>query len=80
MGCPPHFVLANMGEAWVRALSSAPQVAAMESQTVPSKMLKFLVGAMQSVLDEVGLRYVRFCTRLGFVPGTPLLRTCGRIA
>ena len=32
------------------------QVAAMESQTVPSKMLKFLVGAMQSVLDEVGLR------------------------
>jgi hypothetical protein len=43
----------------------------MESQTVPSKMLKFLVGAMQSVLDEVGLRYVRFCTRLVFVRGTP---------
>jgi hypothetical protein len=43
----------------------------MESQTVPSKMLKFLVGAMQSVLDEVGLRYVRSCTRLAFVPGTP---------
>ena len=33
-------------------------IAAMESQVVPSKMLRFLVGAMQSVLVEVSRRYV----------------------
>jgi hypothetical protein len=33
-------------------------IVAMESQVVPSKMLRFLVGAMQSVLLEVARRCV----------------------